>query len=157
MKYILRAVKYFISICVFITFFILILVLLGFVSSDIETMFSQGWKSVGYIAIMFAVVSAVYPLFGYKKRLAGVLGDFADLRPGVLSYMENRGYVLESEDDEKMTFRSRSLLRRIFRVWEDRITIEKTLGGFEVEGLTRDVSPIVYGLEYKFRNPEDNI
>jgi len=157
MKYILRAVKYFISICVFITFFILILVLLGFVSSDIETMFSQGWKSVGYIAIMFAVVSAVYPLFGYKKRLAGVLGDFADLRPGVLSYMENRGYVLESEDDEKMTFRSRSLLRRIFRVWEDRITIEKTLGGFEVEGLTRDVSPIVYGLEYKFRNPEENI
>ena len=155
MKYILRAVKYFISICVFITFFILILVLLGFVSSDIETMFSQGWKSVGYIAIMFAVVSAVYPLFGYKKRLAGVLGDFADLRPGVLSYMENRGYVLESEDDEKMTFRSRSLLRRIFRVWEDRITIEKTLGGFEVEGLTRDVSPIVYGLEYKFRNPEE--
>ena len=157
MKYILRAVKYFISICVFITFFILILVLLGFVSSDIETMFSQGWKSVGYIAIMFAVVSAVYPLFGYKKRLAGVLGDFADLRPGVLSYMENRGYVLESEDDEKMTFRSRSLLRRIFRVWEDRITIEKTFGGFEVEGLTRDVSPIVYGLEYKFRNPEENI
>ena len=154
MKYIVRAVKYFISICVFITFFILILALLGFVSSDVNTMFSQGWKSVGYIAIMFAVVSAVYPLFGYKKRLAGVLGDFADLRPGVLSYMEDHGYTLESEDDEKMTFRSRSLLRRIFRVWEDRITIEKTLGGFDVEGLTRDVSPIVYGLEYKFRNPE---
>ena len=157
MKYLVRAVKYFISICVFITLIILLMVLLGVVSPDVEVMFTQGWKSIGYIAIMFAVVSAVYPIFGYKKRLAGVLGDFADLRPGVLSYMEDHGYVLESEDEEKMTFRSRSLLNRIFRVWEDRITIEKTLGGFEVEGLTRDISHIVYGLEYKFRNPEESI
>ena len=157
MKYIVRAVKYFISVCVLATLVILIMVLLGYSALNPDELFVQGWKSIAYIALMFAVISAVYPLFGYKKRLAGALGDFAGLSPGVISYMEEHGYVLESEDDEKMTFRSRSLLRRIFRVWEDRITIEKTLGGFEVEGLTRDVSPIVYGLEYKFRNPEDNI
>jgi hypothetical protein len=155
MKYIVRAVKYFISVCVLAALIILVLVLLGYVSSDVDVMFQQGWKSIGYIAIMFAVVSAIYPRFGYKKRLAGALGDFADLRPGVVSYMEEHGYVLESEDEEKMTFRSRSVLNRIFRVWEDRVTIEKTLGGFEVEGLTRDITRIVYGLEYKFRNPDN--
>ena len=154
MKYIVRAVKYFISVCVLAALIILVLVLLGYVSSDVDVMFQQGWKSIGYIAIMFAVVSAIYPRFGYKKRLAGALGDFADLRPGVVSYMEEHGYVLESEDEEKMTFRSRSVLNRIFRVWEDRVTIEKTLGGFEVEGLTRDVYRIVYGLEYKLRQPD---
>ena len=155
MKYIVRAVKYFISVCVLATLVILIMVLLGYSALNPDELFVQGWKSIAYIALMFAVISAVYPLFGYKKRLAGALGDFAGLRPGVISYMEEHGYVLESEDDEKMTFRSRSVLNRIFRVWEDRITIEKTLGGFEVEGLTRDITRIVSGLEYKLRNPEN--
>ena len=155
MKYIVRAVKYFISVCVLAALIILLLVLLGYVSSDVDVMFQQGWKSIGYIAIMFAVVSAIYPRFGYKKRLAGALGDFADLRPGVVSFMEEHGYVLESEDDQVMTFRSKSAAHRIFRLWEDRVTIEKALGGFEVEGLTRDITRIVYGLEYKFRNPDN--
>ena len=153
MKHLVRAVKYFISICFLAALVITVLVLLGYVSSDVDVMFTQGWKSIGYIALMFAAVSAVYPFFGYKKRLAKVLGDFDTLRPGVLSFMEGHGYVLESEDEQTMAFRSKSVLNRIFRVWEDRITIEKTLGGFEVEGLTRDVTRIVYGLEYSLRDP----
>ena len=68
--------------------------------------------------------------------------------------MEERGYRLESEDGETMKFRSRAVLNRIVRVWEDRITITKTLGGFEVEGLSRDVARIVPALEYRFRNPD---
>lgn len=155
MKYIVRAVKYFLSVCVLATLVILIMVLLGYSTLNVDELFVQGWKSIAYIALMFAIISAVYPMFGYKKRLAGALGDFAGLRPGVVSYMEEHGYVLESEDEEKMTFRSRSVLNRIFRVWEDRVTIEKTLGGFEVEGLTRDITRIVSGLEYKFRNPDN--
>ena len=154
MKYLVRAVKYFISVCILAALVILILALLGYSSLDVDTLFKQGWKSIGYIVIMFAAISAIYPMFGYKKRLAGALGDFADLRPGVVSYMEEHGYVLESEDDQTMTFRSRSALNRIFRLWEDRVTVEKTLGGFDVEGLTRDITRIVYGLEYKLRNPE---
>ena len=155
MKYIVRAVKYFIAVCILATIVILIMVLLGYASFDVNDLFDQGWKSIGYIAIMFAVISAVYPMFGYKKRLAGALGDFADLRPGVVSFMEEHGYVLESEDDQVMTFRSKSAAHRIFRLWEDRVTIEKALGGFEVEGLTRDITRLVYGLENKLRNPDN--
>ena len=154
MKYLIRSVKYFIYICVFVSIILLAMVLLGFVSSDINVMFQQGWKSVGYIALMFAAVAVIYPAFGFKKRLAGVLGDFADLRPGAISYMEEHGYVLESENDQVMTFRYRSFINRLFRMFEDRITLGKTLGGFEVEGLTRDVYRIVYGLEYKLRQPD---
>ena len=118
-----------------------------------------GLKTVMYILIAVAValaaaVSAIYPMFGYAKRLATVLGDFAELRNGVVEYMESRGYSLETESEEKMTFRSRSVMNRIFRVWEDRITLEKGLGGFYVEGLSRDITRIVAGLEYKFRNPD---
>ena len=154
MKYLIRSVKYFLYITVVITLILCILVLLKMVSPDINVMFKNGWKSVGLILGMFAAVSAIYPMFGYTKRLATVLGDFAELRNGVMEYMESRGYSLETESEEKMTFRSRSVMNRIFRVWEDRITLEKGLGGFYVEGLSRDITRIVAGLEYKFRNPD---
>ena len=154
MKYIVRAVKYFIFICVFVAIILLLMVLLHMTSSNINEMFKEGWTSVGKIAAVFALISAVYPIFGYRKILAGVLGELDGLRDGVVSCLEERGYRLESEDGESMTFRSRSLLKRIFRVWEDRITVSKTLGGFEVEGLSRDVAHIVPALEYRFRNPD---
>ena len=86
--------------------------------------------------------------------MAHVLGDLADYRDDVVRCMEERGYALESESGDTMTFRSRSIANRIFRMGEDRITIEKTLGGFEVEGLSRDIVRIVYALEYKLRDPE---
>ncbi|MBR4133660.1 MAG: hypothetical protein IKU04_03955 [Bacteroidales bacterium] len=154
MKYIVRAVKYFIYICVLVTIILLVLVLTHFVSSDINVMFKEGWRSVAKILVVFAGIAAIYPLFGYRKLLAGVLGELGGLRDGVVKCMEERGYRLESEDSETMTFRSRSVLNRIFRVWEDRITVTKTLGGFEVEGLSRDVARIVPALEYRFRNPD---
>ena len=154
MKYIVRAVKYFIYICVLVTIILSVLVLAHFVSSDINVMFKEGWKSVAKIALVFAGIAAIYPLFGYRKLLAGVLGELGGLRDGVVKCMEERGYRLESEDGETMKFRSRSVLNRIFRVWEDRITLTKTLGGFEVEGLSRDVARIVPALEYRFRNPD---
>lgn len=152
MKYIIRAVKYFVYICVIVVIILTVLVLLKAVSPDINVMFNNGWKSVGMIAVMFAAVSAFYPMFGYTKRLATVLGDLSGLRKGIVEYMEDRKYVLESEDDTKMTFRARSVMHRI--IWDDRITIEKSLGGFYVEGVSREVAKIVGGLEYKFRNPE---
>ena len=154
MKYIVRAVKYFIYICVLVSIILLVMVLAHFVSSDINVMFKEGWKSVAKIALVFAGIAAIYPLFGYRRLLAGVLGELSGLHDDVIKCMEERGYRLESEDGETMTFRSRSLLNRIFRVWEDRITVTKTLGGFEVEGLSRDVARIVPALEYRFRNPE---
>jgi hypothetical protein len=154
MKYLVRAVKYFVSICLLATIILLVLVMMHAVSSDINVMFQQGWVSVGKIALMFAAVSAIYPLVGYKKQMAHVLGDLSDLRGSVVKCMEERGYKLESEDGDKMTFRSRSVLHRIFRLGEDRITIRKELGGFEVEGLSRDIVRVAYALEYKLRDPD---
>lgn len=153
MKYIIRAVKYFVYICVIVMIVLAILVACGFVSSDINVMFKNGWKSVEMILLMFACVSAFYPHFGYTKRRATVCGDPAELRDGIVKLMDSRGYVLESEDDEKYTFRIKSILNRITRVFEDRITIEKGIGLY-VEGLSKDVTRIVYALEYQFPKQE---
>lgn len=152
MRYFVRAIKYFIYICIIFSVLILALVLLKAVSSDINVMFRHGWKSVGLIAVMFAAVSAFYPLFGYTKRLATVLGELTGYRQDVMDYMATKRYRLETEDGGTMTFRSSSFLTRL--IWDDRITIEKGLGGFYVEGPGREVAKIISGLEYKFRNPD---
>ena len=152
MRYFIRAVKYFVYICFIVALILCVMVLFKVVSSDINVMFRNGWKSVGIIAAMFAAVSAFYPMFGYTKRLATVLGELDGLKKETIGYMESRGYVLESEEADKMTFRSRSFINKL--IWDDRITVEKSLGGFLVEGVSREVAKIVSGLEYKFRNPD---
>lgn len=154
MKYIVRALKYFVYITLLMVLLLAVLVALGMVSSDVDVMFRNGWKSVWMILGMFLLVALVYPRFGYTRRAAHVLGSYAEIRDGVVRYMEDHGYRLEKEAGENLTFVSRSLLKRIFRIWEDRITLEREVAGFYVEGLTRDVTQIVYGLEFKFRNPD---
>jgi hypothetical protein len=37
-------------------------------------------------------------------------------------------------------------------MWEDRVTLTPVLGGFEAEGLSRDLVRVVSAIEHKFRN-----
>lgn len=152
MKYLRRAVKYFIQMTVVLVVIIGALMLTGWVSTDISVAFRQGWTSVGYIAAALAAVSAVYPYFGYSRRTVTVPGEPADLREPVLRALDFRGYRLEKEEDGTMAFRLRSGVARVARLWEDRITITPVLGGFELEGLTRDLVRVASSLENTFRN-----
>ena len=106
--------------------------------------------------MLFAFVSAFYPRFGFIKRSAIINGEFSDIRGGIIEYMEARGYRLESENGENMTFRLRSKFSALVKMMEDRITMTREMGGFEVEGLTKEVVRIVGGLEYKFRAADED-
>ena len=150
MKYLRRALKYFLQITLISTVIIGILMLAGVLSRDINIVFQKGWTSVGYILLMFLGVAAVYPRFGYAARILTVRGEFTDLRPGIVGFMENRGYDLEKEDGENLSFRLRSTSGRLARFLEDRITFTRVLGGFEVEVQNRDIVRIINGLQYKY-------
>ncbi len=150
MKYIIRAVKYFIYVVVLVTLILAVLVLTGFVSSDIDVMFRNGWRSVWLILGVFACVSAFYPRFGYGRRHVRISGEYSEIRQSVIDYMASRGYRLEKELGENLFFRSTSVFRKIARVWEDRITAERCLGGFTLEGPTKDILRLASGLEYRF-------
>ena len=151
MKYFIRAVKYFFYFTILFVVIMAALVFIGVVKADVSLMFRDGYKSLWQIALLFAFVSAFYPRFGFIKRSVILKGEYSDLRGGIIEYMEMRGYRLESEDGENMTFRLRSKFSALFKMFEDRITMARELGGFEVEGLTKEVVRIVGGLEYKFR------
>ena len=68
MKYIVRAVKYFIYFSLMCSVIVTILVLIGAVEGDIDSIFEEGYRSVGKIAIFFALVAAVYPKLGFISR-----------------------------------------------------------------------------------------
>ena len=155
MKYIVRAVKYFFYFCILLSAMLAILSVAHVIEGPVEGMFREGYDSLIKIAIMFACVSAVYPLFGFMKKEALIPGEYGEIRDRIIGYMESRGYRLESERDEDMTFRSRSAVTRLLRMFEDRITLTRRVTGFDVEGLRKDVVRIVYGLESALRRPEE--
>ena len=155
MKYIRRACKYFIQISVLLVLILSVLMLTGLVSTDINVAFQSGWKSVGYIALAFALMSAIYPLFGYGKRVVPATGDPSETRPLVQEAMTLRGYVLEKEEGDSLIFHLASPTARLARLWEDQITITRVLSAYELEGLVRDQARIYTTLSHKLNHDGD--
>ena len=154
MKYIIRAIKYFLYITVLMVLILTILVICGAVSSDINIMFSNGYNSLLKIELMFLCVSLVYPKFGYVKKGTVLPGEYSEIRNDIISFMENHGYRLETEENENLTFRMTSTVKKILRVWEDRITMTRDLAGYIIEGPSKDVIPVAAGLENQLRYSE---
>ncbi len=155
MKYIRRAVKYFIQITLIFVVIIAILMLSGFVSKDVAVAFQQGWTSVGYILAAFLVMSAAYPYFGYGKRNIRANGDPATYRVAIQEALKDRGYVLAAEENGEMQFKLSSPVNRLARMYEDTVTITPVLGGFQAEGLVRDLSRVVMAIDHKINRYED--
>ena len=152
MTYLRRALKYFIQISLLLAVIIGVLMATGMVSKDIAVAFQYGWKSVWWVLACFAAISLSYPFLGYQKRKINVNGDPALAKDGIIEAMKGRGYVLADEADGVLKFHLSSPLNRAARMWEDTITLSPVLGGWEVEGLTRDLVRVIGSIEYYFRN-----
>ena len=147
MKYLVRAIKYFIYLMIMLTLIIVVLIMTKMVESDISRIFVNGYDSLWQIALMMAVFAAIYPKMGFTSRIAHLYGSLEEMKPEILRVMEVLDYKLEKEEDGVVTFIKRSPFSRLMKMYEDRITISTTAAGMEVEGLTKDVVRIISGLE----------
>lgn len=154
MKYLLRALKYYLYMVILVTVILAALSLMHITEWNAAAMFRDGYNSIWQLAVAFLAIALLYPKFGFNRRGVIIPGEYGEIRGGIMSYMEDHGYVLESETGEDLTFRAKSPLRRATRFFEDRITMTREFGGFHVEGLTKDVVRIINGLEYRFRSPQ---
>lgn len=154
MKYFIRSVKYFIYFSLLCSAIVLALVLIGAVDGDINSIFSEGYGSIGKIAIFFAVVAAVYPKVGFITRDIAVDKEWKEIREEVIGYMNTHSFTLESENDKTVTFRFRSAAGRLTKMYEDRLTLSRTENSYQLEGLRKDVMRLSMGLEYRL-NPQD--
>ncbi len=147
MKYIVRAVKYFFYFSLMCAAIVAVLVLIGAVEGDINSIFEEGYASVGKIAIFFALVAAVYPKLGFISRDVNISGSWDEIRSKTVEYMSERRYILESESTQKVTFRVRGTAGRLSKMLEDRITLTCAEDGWQMEGLRKDVLRLSSGLE----------
>jgi len=140
MKYLVRAIKYYIYLMVVLVLLIAVLILLKMVDADPATIFVGGYNSYWQIALLMLVFSLVYPRFGYSSQEIHLGGDSSETEPLVRRVMENRGYQLKSIDqDGNMSFVKRSVLERAMRMWEDTITFTRTATGYSIEGHNREM------------------
>lgn len=149
MQYFIRAVKYFFYFAILTSLILLVLVLIGAVEGNIETMFKDGYNAIWKMAIFFVLVAAVYPKFGFLNRRLYIDGDWDTLKNTALTYMAERRYILVSESDNEMTFRCKDITSRISKMYEDFVVLKKVEDGFVLEGLRKDVIRLAAGLEHR--------
>lgn len=154
MRYLIRAIKYFIYFSLMCAVIVTVLVLIGAVEGGVDNIFDEGYRSIGKIAIFFAIVSAAYPKFGFICREMNFNGTWDGIRNRTVEFMSERQYSLESENAEKVTFRYRGMAGRLSKMLEDRVTLTKTEEGWQMEGLRKDVLRLASGLENRL-TPQD--
>ena len=154
MKYLIRSIKYFIYFSLMCTIIVSVLVLTGAVEGNIESIFEEGYTSIGKIAIFFAVVAAVYPKVGFINRGISSDKEWSEVRNDVIEYMKERQWDLESETDGVATFRVRGVALRLSKMYEDRITLTKSAEGYQMEGYRKDVMRLATGLEHRLDSRE---
>lgn len=154
MKYLVRSIKYFFYFAFLTSLIIFALVFVGMADSNIENNFQGGADAFWKIGIFYILVAAVYPKLGFINRKLYIDASL-DVEADMISFLEERRYVLESRTDDTMTFRLRSLGQRLVKMNEDRITITRSLDGYYMEGLRKDVLRLASGMEYKFLHKED--
>lgn len=155
MKYLIRAVKYFIYFSLLTTVIVTVLVLIGAVEGNIDSIFNEGTDALWKIALFFALVSAVYPKLGFINRDIPVDRDLDQIRDEVVGFFRERRYELESETPDRLTFRIRGIGGRISKMYEDRIILTRRPGGYEMEGLRKDVLRIATGFEHRFHTSNE--
>ncbi len=156
MKYLIRAIKYFIYFSVICALIIAVLILTGMAEGNIDTIFRNGAADIWKIAGLFLLISAIYPKVGFIVRNCKVEGGLDAREAEITAFMEEHAYRKEKAETGKVTYRRRSPFTRLTRMYEDRITLVEEDGEVYVEGLRKDVVRIAMGLEYRFAPKQEN-
>ena len=145
MKYLIRAVKYFLAFCV---------LYVGVVYLSIMTSKGMELSVWQYIVAAFAttkgkmlgaavvVLSALYPRMGFMTRR--VECDMEQERDYLLQMFAVAGFSLKEESEGRMVFRADNILSRLVMLFEDDITVEQYGQWIDITGIRRGVAKVVY-------------
>ncbi|MCQ2169470.1 MAG: hypothetical protein MJY51_03480 [Bacteroidales bacterium] len=156
MKYLIRSLKQFVYLAFVLGLILFVLVKANLVEADVSKMFVNGYDSLWQIALIIAVFAGIYPKLGYSSRSVRMYGSDEEIRPILLEVMENHGYRVEKDAEGTVTFIKRAPLSRFAKLWEDRVTFSRTVNGYSVEGITKDIVRIASALEYKLNLPGED-
>lgn len=155
MRYLVRAIKYFVAFCVlYLVILWLSLRLSGMSGLDVSV-----WDSVAVtmqttrgrlLAVAVVLLSAVYPRFGFITRRVECLMD--EDREQIVSAFEMSGFRAVSQSEDGMVFRADSVVRRLTLLGEDEIAVRQYGQWVEITGIRRAVARVAYRLEMYMDN-----
>lgn len=150
-RYIKRALKQFIYYTIIVLIILAIVYLTSNRSLEYQDLsffevINQGnslYKMLGLLLLF----SFVYPLIGYTKKEVAFKGSLQDNYSQILTTFSNRGFELcesapthNSNQEQILVFRKKSVLLRILRAFEDQVTLTyKGDSIAEIEGLRKEV------------------
>jgi len=154
-KYLLRVVKYIVFYAVLI---FLMLVVVYFTSDNQNISF---WELIRpgqqtNLIILVVVFSVIYPFIGFTKQKIYTNTPFAQDKEAIVRIFTESGFIQALDNDGKLVFKAKRISMRIFRVFEDKITLDYRDNPLVMEGMRRDVQRIARHMEHYFRsNRED--
>jgi len=154
-KYLIRVVKYIIFYAILI---FLMLVVVYFTSSNQEITF---WELIRpgeqtNLIILIVAFSVVYPFIGFTKQKIYTNRPFDRDKDAVIRIITESGFIPASDTDGKVVFKAKRISMRIFRVFEDKITLDYTDNPLVMEGMRRDVQRIARHMEHYFRSTRED-
>lgn len=142
MKYLGRALHFLIKIVVVISLAFGVMYLMGWL--DVGQ--GQFWHMMfdtpkGWI-VMSAIVliSAIYPVLSFST--AYIRGNFDDDRKDMDYVLTRIGYRQVYEDNDRSEYRVKSILKRLFNQFDDRIVVSRNGSYITVSGLKKEVMRI---------------
>jgi hypothetical protein len=154
-RYLIRVVKYIIFYAILI---FLMLVVVYFTSSTRDITF---WELIRpgqqtNLIILIVAFSVVYPFIGFTKQKIYTNRPFDQDKDAVIRIITESGFIPASDTDGKVVFKAKRISMRIFRVFEDKITLDYTDNPLVMEGMRRDVQRIARHMEHYFRSTRED-
>ncbi|HPH80148.1 MAG TPA: hypothetical protein PLS02_05295 [Bacteroidales bacterium] len=154
--YLRRVAKY----IVFYAIIILLMLLIVYYTSDNRS--SPFWEAMipsdnrTKLIILIVAFSTIYPFLGFSRKEVYTNRFSEEDKEAATRIVSESGFILISDQDGKMVFKSKRITMRIFRVFEDKITLDYRDNPLTIEGMRRDIQRIASHLEHYFRGVSDD-
>lgn len=145
-KYLLRSLKYFVTLCVLFVALVWLKLKyeqLPITMSEMLQLYFSAWNG-WFMAVVIVAMSATYPFFGFVKR--SVVATIAVDREQIEAAMATVGLALASATADRLTFRATGL-QRITLLFEDEVVVEQQGDEVVISGHRRSVVRAVIRLE----------
>jgi hypothetical protein len=153
-QYLTRVIKYLIYLAIVFTIVVAIFSLTSGTGFSFSTLFREGTEI--QIIIFLLAMSIIYPFFGYAKKRVYLNKSYLEDKAKILDVFEKSRFSLEFEGTTSTTFRHKSVVVRMFRMFEDRIVLDFSDNPISLEGQRKDVYRIARMIEYAVRDDRND-
>jgi hypothetical protein len=144
MRYFLRSLKYFVSLCVLCLALVALMSVTGNSALTFEQTLVLNSERYTILLIAIAVLSLFYPKFGFIVRRTE--GDIVKYREQIIAAFDMTGFSLRNESEGIMIFCAYNFIAKVMMLGEDEIKVSQNGDQIELSGIRRGVAKVVYRL-----------